>query len=202
MVYKNQTEPFTFSKSGSSLGFPILTMLPCPIHPNHSSWTSLSLLGIFFFQLELIPLLNKLHLGADFHRPKEKMHLAFAEINIVQQCPSSSFREVNLSLEERLRRLPHWRWHGEVITWEPVQEQTERMATCCFPVPCQVSAAKQRHPHSREFMQTTTLTQTIISSYLDKCSSLLSGLSDIFVPHPNIHSPCNNQSDPLKIKIK
>ena len=65
----------------------------------------------FFFQLELIPLLNKLHLGADCHRPQEKMHLAFAEINIVQQCPISSSREVNLSLEEGLRRLPHWRWH-------------------------------------------------------------------------------------------
>ena len=63
---------------------------------------------IFFFQLELIPfLLNKLHLGADYHRPQEKMHLAFAEINTVQQCPGSSFREVNLSLEEGLRRLPH-----------------------------------------------------------------------------------------------
>ena len=61
----------------------------------------------FFFQLELIPLLNKFHLGADCHRPQGKMHLAFAEINIVQQCPNSSFREVNLSLEEGLRRLPH-----------------------------------------------------------------------------------------------
>ena len=54
----------------------------------------------FFFQLELIPLLNKFHLGADCPRPQEKMRLAFAEINIVQQCPNSSFREVNLSLEE------------------------------------------------------------------------------------------------------
>ena len=83
-------------------GFPS-HRLQCLLHLLFFSWFA------FFFriQLELIPLLNKLHLGADCHRPQEKMHLAFAEINIVQQCPSSSFREVNLSLEEGLRRLPH-----------------------------------------------------------------------------------------------
>lgn len=35
------------------------------------------------------------------------MHLAFAETNLGQQCKSFFLREVNLSLDEGPRKLPH-----------------------------------------------------------------------------------------------
>ena len=105
----------------------------------------------FFFQLEQIPLLNKLHLGVDCHRPQEKMHLAFAEINIVQQCPGFFFGEVNLSLEEGAKEASTlkatWRRGSNLMGASSGNKQC--MATCCFPVPCQESSAKQRHPRSQ-----------------------------------------------------